>query len=59
MKYPIKAIESVNNYEALQADFKFKLSQIRDEIIKKHNYRIANEGEWKKIQLVTGSSELY
>lgn len=43
----------------MQGDFKFKLSQIRDEIIKKHNYRIAKEGEWKKIQLVTGSSELY
>lgn len=51
--------ENVNQYVLMQEEFRHKLEDIMEEVSNKHYARIINEDSWAKVQLVSGSSELY
>lgn len=51
--------ENVNQYVLMQEEFRHKLEDIMEEVSNKHYARIIDEDSWVKVQLVSGSSELY
>ncbi len=51
--------ENVNQYILMQEEFRHKLEDIMEEVSNKHYARIIDEDSWVKVQLVSGSSELY
>lgn len=50
-----QAIESVNHYELMKEDFRFKIQSIQDHL-KRHHFKMLNEGTWAKMQLISASS---